>query len=51
VTRMSKSKTRSVVAIGYGCVIPAQAGIQRLFGSMVIMRRTPLGSRFLGNDG
>ena len=29
-THRSKSKTRSVAAIGYGCVIPAKAGIQRL---------------------
>jgi hypothetical protein len=28
VAHPSKSKTRSVAAIGYGCVIPAQAGIQ-----------------------
>jgi hypothetical protein len=28
VTRMSKSKTRSVAAIGNGRVIPAKAGIQ-----------------------
>ena len=26
-THPSKSKTRSVAAIGYGCVIPAKAGI------------------------
>jgi hypothetical protein len=30
VTHPSKSKTRSVAAIGNGCVIPAQAGIQCL---------------------
>jgi glycosyltransferase A (GT-A) superfamily protein (DUF2064 family) len=28
VTQPSKSKTRSVAAIGNGCVIPAKAGIQ-----------------------
>jgi len=28
VTQPSESKTRSVAAIGDGCVIPAQAGIQ-----------------------
>jgi hypothetical protein len=28
VTHPSKSKTRSVAAIGNGCVIPAKAGIQ-----------------------
>jgi hypothetical protein len=28
VTQTSKSKTRSVAAIGNGCVIPAKAGIQ-----------------------
>jgi hypothetical protein len=27
-TQPSKSKTRSVAAIGNGCVIPAKAGIQ-----------------------
>jgi hypothetical protein len=30
VTHPSKNKTRSVAAIGNGCVIPAKAGIQRL---------------------
>jgi hypothetical protein len=38
VTDPSKSKTRSVVAIGYGCVIPAKAGIQCLLnGFNVVM--------------
>jgi hypothetical protein len=41
VTRMSKSKTRSVAAIGNSRVIPAYAGIQR---------RTTADSRLRGND-
>jgi len=42
---MSESKMRSVVAIGNSRVIPAKAGIQRLY-----LERTTLGSRFRGND-
>ncbi len=49
---MSETKTRRVAAIGNGRVIPAKAGIQRLWerGSSVL-RRTMLGSRVRGNDG
>ena len=41
-THPSKSKTRSVVAIGYGCVIPAEAGIQRR------LKRTALSAKRTG---
>jgi hypothetical protein len=51
-TRLSESKTQSVVAIGNIRVIPAAfspresgEGIQRLY-----LERTTLGSRFRGND-
>ena len=42
VTHPSKSKTRRVAAIGNGCVIPAQAGIQCCW----IGARRPTDSRF-----
>ena len=41
----SKSKTRSVAAIGYGCVIPAKAGIH-----FAAVKRL-MDSRLRGNDG
>jgi hypothetical protein len=44
VTHPSKSKTRSVAAIGNGCVIPAKAGIY-------FDLQPPMDSRFRGNDG
>jgi hypothetical protein len=43
VTHPSKSKTRSVAAIGNGCVIPAQAGIHFDF-------QGPMDSRLRRND-
>jgi hypothetical protein len=45
VTHPSKSKTRSVAAIGYGCVIPAKAEIH------FATAQKPMDSRFRGNDG
>jgi hypothetical protein len=44
VTHPSKSKTRSVAAIGNGCVIPAEAGIH--FATV----KKPMDSRLRGND-
>src|SRR2546423_15331096 len=49
VTHPSKSKMRSIAAIGFGCVIPTKVGIQCLC-AVAAKRRTSLGSRFRGND-
>jgi hypothetical protein len=48
VTRMSESKTRSVVAIGDRCVIPAKAGIQV---SAAAMTERKLGPGLRRGDG
>src|SRR2546423_1094357 len=49
VTHPSKSKMRSIAAIGFGCVIPTKVGIQCLC-AVAAKGRTSLGSRFRGND-
>jgi hypothetical protein len=62
VTQLSKSKMRSVAAIGDSCVIPAKAGIQvwidRESGDPAVPANAgiqvwvevKMGSRFRGND-